>query len=192
MLHPDRPLVVLDHEDARQLVQARHVEALVELPDVARAVTEKVHGDAVGGLVAEDLAPVLDLEGRAEADGDPLADEGEAAEEAVLLGEHMHGAGVFFGFFFGGGWKVSFFCFFALVLLRAKRQRGEEAFSILSPSSKAAAERRSSLLSPRRKHFEKKLTHPPCPRQMPVFLPNSSAMISRAGTFFDSAWTWSR
>ena len=33
---------------------------------------------------------------------------------------------------------------------------------------------------------------PPWPRQMPVFLPNSSAMISRAGTSLLSAWTWSR
>ena len=33
---------------------------------------------------------------------------------------------------------------------------------------------------------------PPCPRQMPVFLPKSSAMISRAGTFLDRACTWSR
>ncbi len=32
---------------------------------------------------------------------------------------------------------------------------------------------------------------PPWPRQMPVFLPNSSAMISRAGTSLLSAWTWS-
>ena len=92
VLHPDRPLVVLDHEDARQLVQARHVEALVELAHVARAVAEKVDRDAVGRLVAEDLTAVLDLEGGSQADRDPLADEGEAAEEAVLLGEHVHGA----------------------------------------------------------------------------------------------------
>ena len=43
-------------------------------------------------VVAIHLTAVLGLEGRAQADGDALTDEGKAAQEAVLAGEHVHGA----------------------------------------------------------------------------------------------------
>lgn len=89
-LHPLPPLPPPYHKDARQLVQGRHVEALVKLAHVARAVAEKVDRHRVGGLVAQDFAPVLDRKRGAEADGDALANERETAEQAVLFGEHVH------------------------------------------------------------------------------------------------------
>ena len=47
--------------------------------------------------------------------------------------------------------------------------------------------------SPTRLYLELNICmEPPWPLQMPVFLPNSSAMISRAGTSLLRAWTWSR
>lgn len=119
MLHPDRPFVVLDDEDARQLVQRRHVEALVKLADVAGAVAEKVDRDAVGSLVSQNFAAVLDLEGCPETDGDPLADEGEAAEEAVLLGEHVHGA-IFL--------RIEFFKLFSLAFFYLSLARDDSDF----------------------------------------------------------------
>ena len=41
MVHPDRPQVVFDHKNHGELPEGSHVEALVELTDVARAVAEE-------------------------------------------------------------------------------------------------------------------------------------------------------
>ena len=78
-----RVLVVLDHEDHRQLPQARHVEGLVDLALVGRAVAEIGEGDVV-------VAAVLVGEGEARADRHVGADDAVAAVEVLLLREHVH------------------------------------------------------------------------------------------------------
>ena len=77
--------VVLDHVDDRQLPQLRHVEALVDLALVGRAVTE------IGQAHIAVLA-VMVGEGDAGAEGHLRADDAVAAIEMLLLGEHVHGA----------------------------------------------------------------------------------------------------
>ncbi len=46
--HADRPVVVLDDEDDRQVVQPREVERLEERPLADRSLAEVHHGDVVG------------------------------------------------------------------------------------------------------------------------------------------------
>ncbi len=50
----------------------------------------------------------------------------------------------------------------------------------------------TGLLLTRPHSAENMCMEPPWPRQMPVFFPNSSAMMLRAGTPLLSACTWSR
>src|SRR5204863_5541391 len=77
--------VVLDHIDDRQLPQRGHVEALVDLALVDRAVAEVGHRDPSVVAVAM---------GKAEpgADRHLGADNAVTAEEVLLAAEHMHGA----------------------------------------------------------------------------------------------------
>jgi hypothetical protein len=78
-------LVVLDDVDHRQLPQRGHVEGLVDLALVDRAVAQIGQGHAV--LVAVFLA-----EGDTGAERHLGADDAVAAEEAPLAAEHVHGA----------------------------------------------------------------------------------------------------
>ncbi len=80
-----RVLVVLDHEDAGQLPQRAHVEGLVDLALVRRAVAEIGEADVV-------VAAVPVGEGEAGADRHLRADDAVAAVEVLLLGEHVHRA----------------------------------------------------------------------------------------------------
>ncbi len=83
-------LVVLDDVDHRQLPELRHVEALVDLALVGRAVAEIGQRDVV-------VAAVLVGEGQAGAERDLRADDAVAAEEALLGGEHVHRAALALG-----------------------------------------------------------------------------------------------
>ena len=92
VVHADGPLVVLDHEDDRQLPERRHVQALVELTDVAGAVAEEGRGHSVAAGVAQGVALVAAGEGRTQGHGNALTDEGITTQQVVLLGEEVHGA----------------------------------------------------------------------------------------------------
>ena len=77
--------VVLDHVDDRQLPELRHVEALVDLALVGRAVAEIGQADIA-------VLAVMVGEGDAGAERHLRADDAVAAIEMLLLGEHVHGA----------------------------------------------------------------------------------------------------
>ena len=77
--------VVLDDVDDRQLPELGHVEALVDLALVGRAVAEIGQRDVV-------VAAVLVGEGEAGAERDLRADDAVAAVEVLLVGEHVHRA----------------------------------------------------------------------------------------------------
>ena len=76
-------MVVLDRVDDRQVPQLGHVEALVDLALVGRAVAEIGEAHAA-------VARILVLEGEAGAERDLRADDAVAAVEAVLDAEHVH------------------------------------------------------------------------------------------------------
>jgi len=85
-----RILVVLDHVDDRQLPQLRHVEALVNLTLVGRAIAEIGEAHAA-------VPDVLMLEGKAGAEAHLRADDAVAAVEAMLDAEHVHRSALAFG-----------------------------------------------------------------------------------------------
>ena len=88
--HADGPLVVLDHENDRQLPQLRHVHALEELTVVAGSIAEERCCHGVAGGITEGVALVAAGEGRSECHGNALSDEGKAAKKVMLLGEQVH------------------------------------------------------------------------------------------------------
>ena len=77
--------VVLDDVDDRQLPQLGHVEGLINLPLIGRALAEE--GGADLAIVAIGIG-----EGQTGADGHLGADDAVAAIERLLGGEHVHGA----------------------------------------------------------------------------------------------------
>src|SRR5439155_2097325 len=77
--------VVLDHIDHRELPQLRHVEALVDLALVGRAVAEIGEADEI-------IAAVAVGEGKPRPERDLGADDAMAAVEILLHAEHVHGA----------------------------------------------------------------------------------------------------
>ncbi len=77
--------VVLDHVDHRQLHQRGEVEALERLALVRRALAEIRDGDTV-------VAAIPVAERKSGADADLCADDAVAAEEVLLLAEHVHRA----------------------------------------------------------------------------------------------------
>jgi hypothetical protein len=83
-------LVVLDHEDDRQVPELGHVVGLGHLALVRGAVAEIGEGHAV-------VAEILVGEGEARADRHLRADDAVAAVEMLLLGEHVHGAALALG-----------------------------------------------------------------------------------------------
>src|SRR5437762_120820 len=83
-------LVVLDDVDNRELPQARHVEALIDLALIGRAVAEK--GQAHFPIVA-----ILIGEGDAGAERDLRANDAVAAVKRFLDAEHMHRAALALG-----------------------------------------------------------------------------------------------
>ena len=85
-----RILVVLDHEDDRQLPQLGHVEALIDLALIGGAVAEISEADAA-------IARIFVLEGEAGAEADLGADDAVAAVEAMLDAEHVHRAALALG-----------------------------------------------------------------------------------------------
>ena len=82
--------VVLDDVDHRQLPQLRHVEALVDLALVGRAVAEIGQADAV-------VAAIFVGEGEPGADRNRRADDAVPAVEILLAGEHVHRAALALG-----------------------------------------------------------------------------------------------
>mmetsp|Transcript_30622 Transcript_30622/g.76019 ORF Transcript_30622/g.76019 Transcript_30622/m.76019 type:complete len:324 (-) Transcript_30622:49-1020(-) len=89
--HTDGPVVVFDDKYDGQSRQGGHVHCFVEDAVVTGTVAEKADDYLVGRLVEHLLPPVRDAEGRPEGNGDVLRDEGKAAHDAPLLGEHVHG-----------------------------------------------------------------------------------------------------
>ena len=85
-----RILVVLDHEDDRQLPQLGHVEALVDLALIGRAVAEIGEADAA-------IRFIFVPEGEPGAERDLGADDAVAAVESVLDAEHVHRAALALG-----------------------------------------------------------------------------------------------
>ena len=85
-----RVAIVLDHVDHRQLPQRRHVEALIDLALVGRAVAEEGQADIV-------VAAIAVGEGEPGAERDLRADDAMAAVEVLFLGEHVHGAALALG-----------------------------------------------------------------------------------------------
>jgi hypothetical protein len=83
-------LVVLDHVDDRELPQLRHVEALVDLALVGRAVAEIGEADAA-------VAAIFVGEAEAGAEADLGADDAVAAVEFMLDAEHVHRAALALG-----------------------------------------------------------------------------------------------
>ena len=83
--HTDRPLVVLHHEQDRQLPKLRHVQALIKLTDVAGPIAEKGSRHSITAAVTECIALVAAGEGSTEGDRDALADEGVAAQQMVFF-----------------------------------------------------------------------------------------------------------
>ena len=81
------PLVVLEHEDRRDLPELREVQRLVERADVRRAVAEERDGDAR-------LAAQLEGERRARDLRQAAADDGVRAEVAALDVVQVHRAAV--------------------------------------------------------------------------------------------------
>ena len=92
VVHTNGPLVVLHHKQDRQLPEGRHVQALVELTDVAGAIAEEGGRDRVTGGIPHGVALVAAGEGCAEGHRNALADEGIAPQQVVLLGKKVHGA----------------------------------------------------------------------------------------------------
>src|SRR6185503_6394693 len=82
--------VVLDHVDHRELPQLRHVEALVDLALVGRAVAEIGDADEI-------IAAVTVGEGEPRPERDLGADDAMAAVEVLLHAEHVHGAALALG-----------------------------------------------------------------------------------------------
>ena len=82
--------VVLDDVDHRQLPQLRHVEAFIDLALVGRAVAEIGQADEI-------IAAIAVGEGETGAERDLGADDAVAAEEILLLAEHVHGAALALG-----------------------------------------------------------------------------------------------
>ena len=90
--HADGPLVVLHHKQDGQLPQLRHVQAFVELADVAGAIAKERGGDGIAGAIAKGITLVAAGEGRTQRHGNAFADEGIATEQVVLFGEQVHRA----------------------------------------------------------------------------------------------------
>ena len=82
---PHGVTVVLNHINHRQLPELRHVEALIDLTLVGRAVAEIGDGDIF-------VAAVVIGEGQAGSERNLRADDPVATVEALLHAEHMHGA----------------------------------------------------------------------------------------------------
>ena len=87
---PHRILVVLDHEDDRQVPEFRHVERFVDLALVGGAIAEIGEGHPV-------VAEVLVGEGEARPDRHLRADDAVAAVEMLLFREHVHRAALALG-----------------------------------------------------------------------------------------------
>src|ERR1700674_4392328 len=83
-------LIVLDHVDHRQLPQLRHVEALVHLSLVRRAIAEV-------GLAHAAVLAVAVRECDAGAERHLGSDDAVSTEEVLLDGEHMHRTALAFG-----------------------------------------------------------------------------------------------
>jgi hypothetical protein len=74
-----------DHVDHRKLPQLRHVEAFVDLALVRRAVAEIGQADKI-------IAAIAVGKGETGSERDLGANNAVAAEEVLLLAEHVHGA----------------------------------------------------------------------------------------------------
>ncbi len=85
-----RVLVVLDDEDHRQRPQRRHVEGLVDLALVGRAIAEIGEADVL-------VVPVLVGEGEPGTQRHVGADDAVPAIELLLLREHVHRAALALG-----------------------------------------------------------------------------------------------
>src|SRR5205823_5459926 len=80
-----RVTVVLDDVDYGELPQLRHVEALVNLPLIGRAVAEICEADIV-------VLAIAVRESETGAERDLRANDAVAAEEPLLDGKHVHRA----------------------------------------------------------------------------------------------------
>src|SRR5262249_48364935 len=87
---PHGVLIVLDHVDNRQLPQASHVEALVDLALVRRAVSKIRDADLA-------VLRITVRESDAGAEWNLRTDNAVAAIEILLAAEHMHRAALAFG-----------------------------------------------------------------------------------------------
>src|SRR5258706_2227295 len=85
-----RVTVVLDDEDDRELPQLRHVETLIDLSLVRCAVAEIGQADKI-------VAAIAVGESKAGAERHLCGDNAMAAEEILLLAEHVHGAALALG-----------------------------------------------------------------------------------------------
>src|SRR6056297_2970127 len=85
-----RVLVVLDHKNHRKRPERGHVERLVDLPLVRRAVTEISEGHVV-------IALVLIRKGQTRTQRHVGAHDPVSSIEVLLLGEHVHGAALALG-----------------------------------------------------------------------------------------------
>ncbi|MEH2477686.1 hypothetical protein V1282_001043 [Nitrobacteraceae bacterium AZCC 2146] len=82
--------VVLDDVDHRKLPQLRHVEALIDLALVRRAIAEVSEADEV-------IAAVAIGKGESGTERDLRADDAVTAVKILLLAEHVHGAALTLG-----------------------------------------------------------------------------------------------
>src|SRR6266481_4786309 len=82
--------IVLDDEDHRELPQLRHIETLIDLSLIRRAVAEIGQTDKI-------IAAIAIGESKASAERHLRADNAVAAEEVLLLAEHVHGAALALG-----------------------------------------------------------------------------------------------
>mmetsp|Transcript_19075 Transcript_19075/g.30330 ORF Transcript_19075/g.30330 Transcript_19075/m.30330 type:complete len:237 (-) Transcript_19075:125-835(-) len=92
MIHSNRPEVILDDEDDRELVKGSHVQAFSELSHVRCSIPEESKGHLVRIWVFQGVPFVPRLEGSPESDGNSFSNESKSTQHIVLSTEHMHGA----------------------------------------------------------------------------------------------------
>ncbi len=90
MGHPDRPVIILNHKQNRQLPQRRHIQALEKLTVIASAIAKKTSRYLVGIGVAHRFFAVFRLKRRPRRHRNAFSNKRIAAQQTMGRRKHVH------------------------------------------------------------------------------------------------------